>query len=118
MTTLNQRAANILFCILMVAVSPCTSVADSPAVPVAFVEGQGRVAVVIDGMPIAVYSYADEQISRPYFAHVRAPAAYRLRGIIHRSRARIEPIMARCTRGSGWHSVTLAVPTTGAWRHA
>ena len=73
MTILSQRAANILFCILMVAVAPCTSVADSPSVPVAFVEGQGRVAVVIDGLPIAVYCYADEQISRPYFAHVRAP---------------------------------------------
>ena len=54
------------------------SVADSTiGAAVVFVEGQGRVAVVIDGLPVAVYCYEDEQISRPYFAHVRAPAACR-----------------------------------------
>ena len=31
----------------------------------------GRVAVIIDGLPVAVYCYRDHRISRPYFAHVR-----------------------------------------------
>lgn len=44
---------------------------DSPSV--VFGQGDGRVAVVIDGMPVAVYCYHDERITRPFFAHVRAP---------------------------------------------
>src|SRR5262249_23766726 len=38
---------------------------------VAFAEGDGRVAVVINGMPVAVYCYEDKQTLRPYFEHVR-----------------------------------------------
>ena len=45
---------------------------DSPP-PVVFGQGDGRVTVVIDGLPVAVYCYQDEKITRPYFAHVRAP---------------------------------------------
>ena len=41
--------------------------------PVAFVNGNSQLAVVIDGMPVAVYYYRDEKIGRPFFAHVRAP---------------------------------------------
>jgi hypothetical protein len=73
MTQLRQPAANMAFWILILAFATRTSAADSPSVSVDFVEGQGRVAVVIDGLPVAVYCYEDEQISRPYFAHVRAP---------------------------------------------
>jgi hypothetical protein len=39
---------------------------------VEFVPGNGRVAVVIDGLPVAVYCYLDDTITRPYFGHVRA----------------------------------------------
>src|SRR5688572_14406598 len=49
---------------------------DRPAAAapeVAIVQGAGRVAVVIDGLPVAVYHYSDDKIQRPYFAHVRAP---------------------------------------------
>jgi hypothetical protein len=38
-----------------------------------FVEGTSRIAIVIDGLPIAVYYFHDDNIPRPFFAHVRAP---------------------------------------------
>jgi hypothetical protein len=49
----------------------CAAVAADP--PVDFAQGTGRVAVVIDGLPVAVYHYQDDKIPRPFFAHVRAP---------------------------------------------
>jgi Family of unknown function (DUF6807) len=39
---------------------------------VAFAEGNGRVTVTIDGLPVSVYCYQDSKIPRPFFAHVRA----------------------------------------------
>jgi hypothetical protein len=45
--------------------------ADAMNASVSFAEGNGRVAVIINGMPVAVYCYQDDQITRPYFAHVR-----------------------------------------------
>ena len=39
-----------------------------------FVAGDGRVAVLLDGMPVAVYCYDDITTLRPYFAHVRTPS--------------------------------------------
>jgi methane monooxygenase PmoA-like len=46
--------------------------ADSPAVE--FLRGNGRITVAIDGLPVAVYCYQDDKITRPFFAHVRAPS--------------------------------------------
>lgn len=34
----------------------------------------GQVAILIDGEPVAVYVFADENISRPYFAHLKPTA--------------------------------------------
>ncbi len=45
--------------------------ADVPQV--AFTQQPGKVLVTIAGQPVATYVYADEEITRPYFAHVRAP---------------------------------------------
>lgn len=51
---------------------PINSVAaEQPAASVEFVPGNGRVAVIIDGLPVAVYCYQDDTITRPFFAHVR-----------------------------------------------
>jgi hypothetical protein len=47
--------------------------AESSIARVEFVQGNGLVTVAIDGLPIAVYYYKDNQIKRPFFAHVRAP---------------------------------------------
>jgi hypothetical protein len=41
---------------------------------VEFARGDGKVAVTIDGLPVAVYCFKDDKITRPYFAHVRAPS--------------------------------------------
>jgi hypothetical protein len=55
------------------AASPdCIVAAEPSATPVEFVPGSGRVAVIIDGLPVAVYYYQDDTIPRPFFAHVRA----------------------------------------------
>jgi len=45
--------------------------ADAPRV--AFAQKPGKVLVTIGGEPVATYVYADKDIPRPYFAHVRAP---------------------------------------------
>jgi Methane oxygenase PmoA len=64
----------VLLAIAAATVQPGLCVAKELAVAgVAFAEGEGRVAIVIDGLPVAVYCYQDEQITRPYFAHVRSP---------------------------------------------
>jgi hypothetical protein len=47
--------------------------ADDANPQVEFVRGTDRVAVVIDGLPVAVYFEQDNRIPRPFFAHVRAP---------------------------------------------
>ena len=47
--------------------------ADVADLPVAFAQGNGRLTIAIDGLPVAVYCYRDDRTSRPYFAHVRAP---------------------------------------------
>ncbi len=44
---------------------------DSPAFGVA--AGPGKVVVTAGGQDVATYVYADRQLPRPYFAHVRAP---------------------------------------------
>ena len=61
----------VMTVISITAVSNC--IADEARIDtkVAFAEGAGRVAVVINGMPVAVYCYEDKQTLRPYFAHVR-----------------------------------------------
>ena len=41
---------------------------------VEFARGNGKVTVAIDGLPVAVYCYKDDTITRPFFAHVRAPS--------------------------------------------
>ncbi|RIK88202.1 MAG: hypothetical protein DCC67_00950 [Planctomycetota bacterium] len=44
-----------------------------PAARVEFQPGDGQVAVTIGGEPFATYVYRDAAITRPYFAHLRAP---------------------------------------------
>jgi hypothetical protein len=46
--------------------------AEADSAPVDFAEGDGRLTVAIDGLPVAVYCFKDDRITRPYFAHVRA----------------------------------------------
>jgi hypothetical protein len=69
-----QYAVSALWFGALIALIPNAASAVSAEVRVAFVEGQGRLAIVIDGLPVAVYCYEDSQIPRPYFAHVRAPS--------------------------------------------
>jgi hypothetical protein len=55
----------------MLLVAPHVVAAAQKDAKVNFVEGDGRVAIVIDGMPVALYCYKDDATLRPYFAHVR-----------------------------------------------
>ena len=53
--------------------SAANALAAGPdGLPVAFARGDGKLTVTIDGLPVAMYCYKDDKISRPYFAHVRA----------------------------------------------
>ena len=63
----------ISFSIVIFAVASVPQAANAETPPVEFARGDGRVTVAIDGLPIAMYCYNDERITRPYFAHVRAP---------------------------------------------
>ena len=69
-----QRA--ISFGIIVLATTRMVSAASEPPA-VEFARGDGRVTVAIDGLPVAVYCYKDDKITRPFFAHVRAPWACR-----------------------------------------
>jgi len=65
-----------LFTILMMAFFGGATVAlsahaSSPSIQL--VEGKSKLCVVIDGLPVAVYYYQHDKITRPFFAHVRAP---------------------------------------------
>lgn len=48
-----------------------TAIADDERVQ--FVRSDGKLAIAIDGYPVATYVYNDPAITRPYFAHVCAP---------------------------------------------
>ena len=50
-----------------------TLTASRAAPPVEFAHDDSKVTVTIGGKPFAVYCYKDEAITRPFFAHVRAP---------------------------------------------
>lgn len=61
------------FTIVLVIGPSCGAETESVSVPVEFAQGDGRVTVSIDGLPVAVYCYRDDKITRPFFSHVRAP---------------------------------------------
>jgi len=50
----------------------CVFATEPAKAPVEFAQGGGHVTVAIDGLPVAVYCYKDDKITRPFFAHVRA----------------------------------------------
>lgn len=60
-----------------VAASAQTASETLPA-KVDFVQGDGRVAVIIDGMPVAVYSFETARFSRPCFHDVRTTTGVQL----------------------------------------
>jgi hypothetical protein len=70
MTRRHARAIAALFFVYNF-LSALGASADEPAVQ--FAEGTNRLAIIIDGLPVAVYYYQDDKITRPFFAHVRAP---------------------------------------------
>jgi hypothetical protein len=72
MSKINQRMTKAILCLIVAASAESALADEADGLPVAFAEGKGRVTVVIDGLPVAVYSFQDETIPRPYFAHVRA----------------------------------------------
>ncbi|MHC4178872.1 MAG: DUF6807 family protein, partial [Planctomycetota bacterium] len=41
--------------------------------PIGFAREPGKLLIHVGGRPLATYVYADKQIPRPYFAHVRVP---------------------------------------------
>jgi len=50
-----------------------TGFSADKAPKVAFEPGEGKIAITVGGEPLATYVYLDDEIWRPYFAHVRAP---------------------------------------------
>lgn len=65
-------AGGMIFIVFICLAPVAVRAADAwSSADVRFVAGDGRVAIVIDGMPVALYCFKDEQVLRPYFAHVR-----------------------------------------------
>ena len=64
----------ISFSMLFFAVASTASAAAPGAAAVEFARGNDRLTVAIDGLPVMVYCYHDGAITRPFFAHVRAPS--------------------------------------------
>lgn len=54
-------------------VTPAPARAGDHSVVGFHTDDPGRITVLVDAQPIATYVYEDDQISRPYFANVRAP---------------------------------------------
>lgn len=63
----------MLFVIVVISTARASVAARSNSPPIVFARGDGTITVAIDGLPVAVYCYKDEKITRPFFAHVRAP---------------------------------------------
>jgi hypothetical protein len=59
---------------LMLIISVRGLVAAADTASIEFVSGSGKVTALVDGLPVATYFYEDDQITRPFFAHVRAPS--------------------------------------------
>src|SRR6476619_275583 len=70
--TFTKRA--LLFAIVAFPIARISLATNVDAPPVEFARGDGKVTVTINGLPVAVYCYKDEKITRPFFAHVRAPS--------------------------------------------
>jgi hypothetical protein len=63
---------SLIFLSLIAAVPSSVTAAGEPSVEC--VPGSGKVTVLIDGLPVTTYFYQDDQITRPFFAHVRVPS--------------------------------------------
>jgi Family of unknown function (DUF6807) len=72
MMTLFQRTISFSMFLFAAASTSLAAAPDAPAVE--FARGNDRVTVAIDGLPVMVYCYHDRTITRPFFAHVRAPS--------------------------------------------
>ena len=57
--------------LLTIGASPCPSAEGQPAIE--FDRQPGAVPITAAGEPVATYFYADQEIARPFFAHVHAP---------------------------------------------
>ena len=73
MTRFHIRTIAALIFLVPLSATSHTALADNTGQAVEFAQGDQRLAVVIDGLPVAVYYYQDDNITRPFFAHVRAP---------------------------------------------
>jgi hypothetical protein len=73
MTRPDNRAIAALVFLGLASAAFARAAADQPQRPVDFSQGANRLAIIIDGLPVAVYYYQDDKISRPFFAHVRVP---------------------------------------------
>jgi len=67
-----QTMVPAVFVGVLMAMQPVDSVADAFQSRITFDNDQeGELAIMIDGEQVAVYSYQDDEITRPYFAHLR-----------------------------------------------
>jgi hypothetical protein len=74
MTLIQLRLITALVSAAAVSSIGGNAMAEHANAPIEFVEGKNRLAVVIDGLPVAVYYQHDTRIPRPFFAHVRTPS--------------------------------------------
>jgi len=71
--------------IALLLIAPCVSASmTSQAVEpsVSFLEKPGQVEIVMGDQPLATYFYEDENITRPHFAHLRAPGGVQGRAVL------------------------------------
>jgi hypothetical protein len=73
-----RLAAVATICALVSPMGRSVGGAAESSAPVEFAQGEGRLTVTIDGLPVAVYCFQDDKITRPFFAHVRAPNGVQL----------------------------------------
>ncbi len=67
------KTAGPLLAAVIVAFSPGLSCEAADRTSVSFARAPGKLLIEVGGRPLATYVYADQEIPRPYFAHVFAP---------------------------------------------
>lgn len=70
---MRPRLSFVAYCTLVVVSLAGRRLAAEAPPAVALKESPGQVEIAVGGEPFAIYVYADKKISRPHFAHVKAP---------------------------------------------
>ena len=77
MTRSKELVAGIAAAYAILSFGACTHAADSLP-EITFKDQPGKIVAIVGSQPVATYVYADNEIPRPYYAHVHEPGGIQL----------------------------------------